>query len=72
MRYYSTLRPVGIGTFPKPTENKVLSIENFNSRIYVHEINHEAWGYIEYEKPLSEKEAQNYDLVSANEVVNKN
>lgn len=63
MRYYSTLRPVGIGTFPKPTGNKVLSIENFDSRIYVPEINREAWGYIEYEKPLSNEDADNYDLI---------
>lgn len=62
-RYYSILRPVGIGTFPKPAGNKVENIENFDDRQYVPEISHEAWGYIEYEKPLTEAEARQYDLV---------
>lgn len=64
-RYYSTLRPVAPGTFPKPQGNRVLEIKNFDSRKYVDEIKWEAWGFLEYEKPLSEKEARNYDLIPA-------
>lgn len=61
-RYYSILRPVGIGTFPKPQGNKVITIENFDKREYVPEIGREAWGYIEYEHPLANKDLYDYDL----------
>lgn len=27
--YYSTQRPIGPGTYPKPQENKVIEIKNF-------------------------------------------
>lgn len=64
MRYYSTLRPVSIGTFPKPSGNAILDIVNFDDRTPCDEINGQyAWGYIEYEKPLSGADAKAYDLV---------
>ena len=63
-RYYSILRPVGIGTFPKPAGNEVKTIRNFDRREFVEEISREAWGYIEYEQELSERDAKNYDLIS--------
>ena len=63
MRYYSTQRPVAPGTFPKPKGNRVLEIHNFDKRIYREEAGRNAWGYIDYEKPLSEKEATDYELV---------
>ena len=63
MRYYSTQRPVGPGTFPQPKENKVLEIVNFDERTYCKESGRDCWGYIDYEKPLSEKEAVSYELV---------
>lgn len=63
MRYYSVLRPVSIGTFPKPENNKVLKINNFANRSYCREIDREAWGFIDYEKPLSPDDAERYDLV---------
>lgn len=62
-RYYSTGRPISMGTFPKPKGNKVVAITNFDSKILVAEIEREAWGYIDYEKPLSEHEAYQYELV---------
>lgn len=52
-KYYSTERPVMPGSFPKPQGNTVLDIENFNDRSYVAKIGREAWGFIEYEKPIS-------------------
>ena len=67
MKYYSILRPVGIGTFPKPAGTFVVTINNFDKRIFVPEINREAWGYIEYEKPLSNEDADNYDLIKSEE-----
>lgn len=70
-RYYSILRPVGIGTYPKPTGNKVVAIENFDNRTYVDKIDREAWGYIEYEKPLDKADMDAYDLVEEADVVIK-
>lgn len=62
MRYYSTLRPVGPGTFP--SGYKVKEIVNFDSRKPCAEIGgRPAWGYIDFEGELSEKDAQSYDLV---------
>ena len=63
MRYYSTQRPVAPGTFPQPKGNKILEIHNFDERIYCREPGRDCWGYIEYEKPLTEKEANDYELV---------
>lgn len=34
MRYYSTQRPVGPGTFPKLPENKVLEVHNFDAKTF--------------------------------------
>lgn len=64
MRYYSTLRPIAPGTFPKPNDNKIIDIVNFDYRKPCEEIDgHQAWGYIEYEKPLSEADANDYELM---------
>lgn len=60
-RYYSTLRPVGPGTFPGRPE----SITNFDDRTYCEEIGREAWGYIEYKEPLSAEETAACDLTPA-------
>ena len=64
-RYYSTQRPVDIGTFPKPPDNKVVEIKNFDKRVPVEEGTMRAWGYIEYQKPLTEKQADDYELKPA-------
>lgn len=62
MRYYSTQRPVAPGTFPNTQQVK--DVVNFDRRQFVQEINREAWGYIEYAGPLTEKQAADYELVS--------
>ena len=62
MRYYSTQRPVAPGSFPKPQGNRVEQIVNFPAKTYVDEIWKQAYGYIDYEKPLTEKEAAAYEL----------
>lgn len=64
MRYYSTQRPIGPGTFPKPPENKVLKIHNFDSRTFCEEIGREAWGYIDYESSLTEEQAIGHELIA--------
>ncbi|MCD7955291.1 MAG: hypothetical protein LUE63_07955 [Lachnospiraceae bacterium] len=61
MRYYSTQRPVSLGTFPGG--HKVKEIFNFDERTFVESIGRKAWGWIEFEGELSEKEAANYELV---------
>lgn len=58
-RYYSTMRPVNPGTFPN---HDVKSLHNFSTRIYVESIKHEAWGYLDYNIPLTETEERNYEL----------
>lgn len=63
MRYYSTQRPVAPGTFPKPKGNRILEIHNFEEKTCCSEPGRDCWGYIDYEKPLSEKEASAYELV---------
>lgn len=62
MRYYSTQRPIVPGSFPKPEGNTIEQIVNFPAKTYVDEIWKQAWGYIDYEKPLSEKDASDYEL----------
>lgn len=64
MRYYSTQRPVGPGTYPKPEGNIIVEVSNFDDKIYCEEIGREAWGYIEYEKPIDQKTAAAYELVA--------
>ena len=64
MRYYSTQRPVGPGTFPKPQGNAVKEVFNFDSKTYCEELGREAWGYIEYEQPLDPETAAGYALVA--------
>ena len=61
-RYYSTQRPVDIGTFPKPTGNMPVEIHNSDKRQPVEGGSMQAWGWLEYAKPLTEKEASDYEL----------
>ncbi len=62
-RYYSTERLVSAGTFPKLADNPVRHIENFDARAYVGKIGREAWGYLEYEKPLTKEQIAAFELV---------
>lgn len=61
MRYYSTLRPISIGCFPHGHE--VTEICNFQKREFVEKIGKDAWGFIEFADNLTEKEANQYDLI---------
>lgn len=62
-RYYSILRPIVPGSFPEPEGNSILEIENFDKRVYIMDVQREAWGYIEYEKELLVEVAAEYELV---------
>ena len=65
-KYYSPLRPLSLGTFPKPQGNEILHIENYKERQNVPEIARQAWGYIEYKEALTEIEAAAYELIPSN------
>lgn len=71
VRYYSTERPVSVGTYPKPASNHVLGIENFESKRICEEIGREAWGYIDYEHSLTIdfENAEGYELVAVVDTV---
>ena len=61
-QYYSTQRPVDIGTFPKPPHNAPDEIVNYDQRIPVEGGAFRAWGHRTYTKPLTEKQASDYEL----------
>ena len=61
-KYYSTQRPVDIGTFPNGKENPPIRIENYEGRIWVEHDTRLAWGELAYAQPLSEKELYHYEL----------
>ncbi|KPU43205.1 hypothetical protein OXPF_32190 [Oxobacter pfennigii] len=63
-KYYSTQRPVDIGTFPK-TENGPLYLVNFDKRESVEQGRFLAWGYLVYDAPLTEKQMNDYELRAA-------
>ena len=63
-KYYSTQRPVDIGTFPK-TDNGPLRLANFDSREDVEQGQFKAWGYLVYDAPLTEKQMDDYELRAA-------
>lgn len=60
-RYYSIMRPIGIGTYPAGAH--IINICNFGCRKYVDEIGREAWGYIDFAHTLSKQNQMNYELL---------
>lgn len=60
VRYYSTQRPVLPGCFPRKAD--VEKIENFDTKTFCEEIGREAWGYIEYQFPLTQEDTDAYEL----------
>ena len=61
-KYYSTQRPVDIGTFPKPPHNAPDEIVNYDQRVPVEGGAFLAWGHLTYTKPLTEKQVADYEL----------
>ena len=61
-KYYSTQRPVDIGTFPKPPHNAPDEIVNYGQRVPVEGGAFLAWGHLTYTRPLSEKDMADYEL----------
>ena len=64
-KYYNTQRPIGPGTYPKPQDNKVIEIKNFDKKEKIENENISAYGYIKYEKPLMPSAAKAYELTLA-------
>lgn len=60
-RYYSTQRPVDIGTFSK-TKNGPLYLVNFDKRENVEQGQFQARGFLVYDAPLTEKQIADYEL----------
>lgn len=61
-KYYSTQRPVDIGTYPKPPDNLPVKISNYDERIWVEHESLRAWGELIYEKPLTVSQIHDYEL----------
>ncbi len=57
-RYYSTARPVSIGTHP----DGAINVVNYVSKQEIDDSGVEAWGYVEYNHELSEAEMNQYQL----------
>lgn len=60
-RYYSTQRPVMPGGYPKPQNNEVLEIENFDNKKFVEEVGCQAWGYEERGDTLNSAAGNKFD-----------
>lgn len=58
-RYYSPARPVMPGTFPA---QGVVGVVNFDAPEFCPAIGRTAWGYIDYDAPLSPETAEAYEL----------
>jgi hypothetical protein len=59
-RYYCLYRQPDIGSVPQGFCKQVC----FEGRPFVPEINHNAWGYVEYKEPLAPIDVINYELAA--------
>lgn len=66
-KYYSTQRPVGLGTYPR--DAKVIMIENFDEKTYCPEIEAEAWGLLTTAEPINDADVEAYELTPADAVL---
>jgi len=66
-RYYLTQRPPSPGAFP----GKPVNLKAFDARKHVDEIGRPAWGWVEYEQPLTDKQAADYELTKRQERTTK-
>lgn len=61
IRYYCLYRPPMPFAVPKGFKNSMA----FDEKIFVQEIGREAWGWVEYEKPLTPQQVDDYELAAA-------
>lgn len=64
-RYYLTQRPPMPGAFPKPEGVNVWGLESFDDKRLVPMLHSQAWGYVEYDAPLTQKQIRQYELREA-------
>lgn len=62
-RYYLTQRGPGPGAIPRYKDNLITDVKDYGIKIYIGVIGCMAWGYVEYEKPLSTKDINDYELM---------
>ena len=61
-KYYSTQRPIDIGTYPNSYFNRPVHMDLYFTRQEVTGEAFQAWGAITYAQPLTEREMQDYEL----------
>lgn len=61
-KYYSTQRPIDIGTYPKGGGNDPIKILNYDQRLPVEYGAFPAWGELDYLKPLPQEALRSYEL----------
>lgn len=67
-RYESTHRPVSIGTYPKRGVVDIWNYKGGRQEVYDEDGNKiMSWGYIEYNRMLTEKEMADYELAYSGE-----
>ena len=66
-KYYSTQRPIDIGTYPKSYFNRPIHMDVYFTRQQVPGEAFQAWGAITYAQPLTDREMQDYELRPARE-----
>ena len=64
-KYYLTQRPPSLGTHPRIN---TITICSYYEKTHKEEINCEAWGYVTYKEPLTDKEISDYELRGPYEV----
>ena len=61
-KYYSTQRPIDIGTYPKLPEAPEVELVFYDQRRPVEHGTAQAWGELIYDAPLSPEQASAYEL----------
>lgn len=63
-RYYLTERPLQPGAFPNATDNKPVTVCEFDRKAYDAEFGSDTYGYLEYEQPLTPDQIYQYELTA--------
>ena len=61
-KYYSTQRPIDIGTYPKPPEAPKVELIFYDQRKPVENGTALAWGELIYDAPLTPEQVSDYEL----------
>lgn len=59
-RYYTLFRPPMLGAVPRG----MIEIEDYGTRRMVPSVGREAWGHVDYVRPLSERDVYSYELAA--------